>query len=514
MANFIPGSKDILGWGFNTFGEYSMKSRTRQIFDLYKNGSTTQVVDGVDYEVPNTVSVGVGTDAHGKAKFCETASEVAEFFQGRANVSGSRGAFSGEVEMAYGDTDVRDESHTYCIFDGNRVVFNLAIENPEPSLIADSVAGDYVYKQVLEDVAAGVWNATVRQHCFDFFHLFGTHFVDQVYMGGSLYWYGAVDKSYTEQQTTIEAKASLEYQGLFTQAAAQAQTDWQAASKEWVENRTAKVVVIGGTGDLLPAVINPQYGDNFNSAFLHWLNNLSTSPAAMDFRLSPVANLFADTNGILAQAYQEYANSQIVVEATLLSVTGTVVNQPLQASAYTPIQWTSSATPCLYSYVANVIDRHTGAVVASAAHAGPSGQEFYDHGDQDPGLSNLPAALVQYVDQSGYVLLFVWCSVIDEYRDGFPNLLAPSGDLMNFLQGCGASPGWQSQLNGNYDQIEGPGIYLLIGICGASGSGIERTIDVSTPHAVEIPENPSILASIPFVPVPMGGEILWTPIQL
>src|SRR5260370_1861646 len=76
-----------------------------------------------------------------------------------------------------------------------------------------------------------------QEQFFTVFRKFGTHFVAQVTLGGSLYYYLAVEKSYTQNETQVEANVTLEYKAVFTSSKATASAEWQTLGQTWADSR-------------------------------------------------------------------------------------------------------------------------------------------------------------------------------------------------------------------------------------------------------------------------------------
>ncbi|MBI1882171.1 MAG: hypothetical protein HYR94_28695 [Chloroflexi bacterium] len=510
MSNLIPGSTDVLGWGFNIFGNYSVESKLSQLLDLSKEGVSPQTVNGVTYDVPDTVSVGSTHGFSGEATTLKTTAEIAEYFTSKANVNGSYGAFKGAVDFGYSHTQLNQTENTYCIFDGQILTYPLSIEDPSADLLADSVTKDADYQNLLKAMEQG-FSHDNAQVFFRFFTKYGTHFISEVHMGGSLYYYTAIEKSYTSDSTVISTKASAEYNGLFLKAGAEAEAEWKKAGQEWVDNRTGKVVGIGGNTDPVSA-IDPDYDTKLNDAFESWRQSVNQNPSPMGFQLRPVSLLFSDKQAqALEDAFSAYAAGQIYASIAYDEVNVVVNGLPVELS-YRSLYTKGGSGPfsyeyIVYSYVAAVIDRKTGQIVSKVSVPGKTGYEIL--AQHDTGYKIVPDELKKFEDNSDYILLFLWAGRIDDYLTGQNELLlAPSDDLRTFLLSCGAGPvleSWHTNQASNYD-LKGEVCYILVGVIGSS-SGVEAESDISLDD-----KSPSVSLRIPLLPKQQGDEILLTPI--
>ena len=204
------------------------------------------------------------------------------------------------------------------------------------------------------------------------------------------------------------------------------------------------------------------------------------------------------------------AAGKISLYASFETVMCFINEQPVDTSRYTPISWVDNPTH-MYSYIAFIVDRRTGSVVATAAHAGPSGETFYNEGHQDPGVKNVPDEIVHKAT-SDHILIFIWASVIDEYDQAGLCLLSPQDSLMQYLVSAGATPGWQSYIDQDFLTTIGPGVYALVGVFGRPGEGVESKaiVYLTGPRGEELPSSPSADLTVPLSLLHVDGELLWT----
>ena len=115
--NFIPGS-EVLGWGFNIFGSYSVGSKTRQMFQFPDTGQTTQPMqpNGTVYLLPGNVQVVNRNQSVSDTQVFESRSHVEDYFSGQAGMStriGEPGVkFSGQFDAMFSGAAQSDSATT------------------------------------------------------------------------------------------------------------------------------------------------------------------------------------------------------------------------------------------------------------------------------------------------------------------------------------------------------------------------------------------------------------------
>jgi hypothetical protein len=343
---------------------------------------------------------------------------------------------------------------------------------------------------------------------YRFFLKYGTDFVTQVDMGGSLYYYSSIHKSFGSSSEKVTVDASLEYNGLF-QAKATADIDWKKVGKTWVENRQMRLVVNGGNVNF-PTTADATFGTNMHDEYNKWINAVDTNPSPMGFKLQSVAKLFSGkVADSISEARHYFIRSEIFIQLERKSATLSINGYPIDTSNYQSIAHARSNSPSfLFSYLAIVLDRETGLVVNSTSVRGEPGTEFYQH-QTSPKRSQIPPSLAKYEGNSRYLLIFMWYG--EEYAYNRTNHinLAPEPPLRTMLISAGAGSilqGWKDIVGVPRDYNKHNfSVYILVGTFGLQGQGIETIAKTSLTA-----QPASAKMTLAFTPKMSGGKVLFT----
>ncbi|MEL6142549.1 MAG: MAC/perforin domain-containing protein, partial [Bacteroidota bacterium] len=405
MSNMIPGATSVLGWGFNIFGEYSEKSKLRQLLDFSKAGSRQETVNGVSYEIPNGVSAGSSHNFSGSATFLSNKEEITNYFSVKAGVSGGYAGFKGSLKVGFSRDELNSSEFNYAIYDGQKLAYPLTVNNPSSNLLAEAVLADPDYQQMMQAAGQG-FDRNNPAPFYRFFLKYGTHFVKQVDMGGSLYYYAAVNKSFTSRSDEVTVKASFEYNGLFN-VKAEAEVDWKKVGKEWVDNRQMKLVVVGGDVNF-PTTADASFGTNMNEQYNKWITAVDSNPAPMGFQLSTIDKLFSGQEAaVIAEALRYFIASEVFIQVERSGISMAVNGVPVDTSAYQGVLNNNGKVAYFFDYLAIVIDRKSGQVVDQAEVRGP-GYLNYNlmqwKGEIAPSSKDIPPNLQKYAGNNRYVL--------------------------------------------------------------------------------------------------------------
>ena len=313
MANTIPGA-DALGFGFNTLGNYGLGSVTSQIFAHKNNDAQNWVYEptGIQYEVPDNIAVENTTSISGQSYVFSSQQAFQSHFASsiHADISADFGTFQGAFNASYGTDTTTTGSYYYGVYEANYNGWSLVIEDDTQQWLSPGFIQD-------PDVQAltGITEFT-PQNAYLFFRVFnkfGTHFVNQVIVGGKLYYYTAVNTSYSSNLEQIHTDISLEYKAVFVDTSVNASADWQTLGQQWSSSRKVSIDASGGdTGPL--SALDPGYDSNYNDIFTNWQSAVMGNPAVIEFKLRPLSALFSgDLAAAINQALTAYASTALYV---------------------------------------------------------------------------------------------------------------------------------------------------------------------------------------------------------
>lgn len=314
----LPGA-GLLGFGFNILGSYDISSATKAILvPPSGNGSTyTDPFSKRQYIVPNNVVIAEGSGDHTQSAqvvVTRTQREFQSSFAAKAGVSGSYRGFSGEFRAAFSAEAVSESTFWYCLASGRFETWSVLLQEVSSPNISPDFSSDPDVQAMLVQTN---FNTTNQHIFFRVFRKWGTHFIDQVTVGGEFSYFTAANTDYSSDRMRVEANLSLEFESLFVDASAKSSLSWDKLSKQWVENRRTSWSASGGDTSLLQAVNpSPNFKDNFEPAYRKWVASITAAPAIIGFRLSDLSQLFS---GALEQAVSDalsvYLNQGLYLQA-------------------------------------------------------------------------------------------------------------------------------------------------------------------------------------------------------
>lgn len=453
LMNPIPGSS-VLGWGFDIFNTYSSRSKMQQLFLLPSTSQKTWTYGptGIEYLLPDNIVIEEMNRSLGQSYVFSTRSGVQSHFAAKAGVEAGYGAFSGQFETSFSNTSRNDSEYSYGLYQMEFFAWKLNLQDQTTAALAPWVVNDPDYWEL-----PSFFNEQTKPIFYRFFEKYGTHYVSSVQVGYRLYYSEAVDKSYTTDELTIKTKVDLEYRALFVKVGAEASAEWEKVGYEWTENRVASVEAQGGNSAPLDLIL-PAYGDNFSVALSAWRLDAERNPAAVDFELRPVWNLFSGAKAdALKLAFDAYARDRIYVESKTDGSTILVVGAP-----QTPANPRPADTG---GFQVSVLNRGTLDPVLNKYYSFPLNRYWetwpamYASMYNDLLPHNNPSNLFLF---ASYGMLGVWY---------------PTEQMYQLLLGAGASTGlsgWQQVANRNYSANYVAVNYILVGAPQAGpGTGFE-----------------------------------------
>ncbi|APR87855.1 hypothetical protein A7982_13204 [Minicystis rosea] len=479
MTSEIPGAS-ALGYGFNALGNYDVSSLTQQIFTHQTTQASTWTYEptGITYYVPDNTSVLPNTSTTGAAEVFSTRQQFQESFATKAKIKGSYGAFSAQFDFAYSTTFKTDKSYYYALYDMDYTGWNLSLADHSSAWVSKSFIND-------PDVEAlpSAYTEENRELFFTVFRKFGTHYVNQVTVGGALDYYLGVEQSYSSDEMKVQANVSLEYKALFVSASAQASADWSQLGEEWTNSRSVKIAAVGGDSSLLNS-LTPQYGDSYATTFTSWTSAVMKNPAVIGFGLRSLDYLFSgDKAAAVKQALDVYLNGAIVVTSRALYTpkTGpgggnftTSSSVIVEGTSVRPIPEEVPPPPFSAGGVVAPIGGHQVALLhADTLEPILSWTYYQDWSSHDASLKMYDAIMtdVGRVKESGYICILSGFGIdVRNY---------PTAAFCEWLSTCGAAMnGWKQYVG--YTSTAGLASYVVIGKQGLLPGGALESFAVAT----------------------------------
>ncbi len=310
----LPGIGS-LGQGFDIFGRYDDSSLKTPLFDMDVevdgDDSAFNVVlpSGKVFARPfNTQANLSNNPARSAALVFSSKQAYVEHLEVKAEIKASYRAFTGAFKFAF-NIDRKEESQfSYAVYEYEKQFWSIQIVDPSAVNLANHVLSDPDFKNVPQ-----VYTPDNAHLFYRFFHKYGTHFVRSVDVGARLNYCVSVKKSFISDKMAIKTKLDAEIDAVFVSGETHAEANWNKAGKEWAEAREVRIDVLGGDNAHI-AALRPGYEQNFNLRFDRWVDSLAEQPGTINFRLSPIEELFSgDQAGHVRRAAAAYADSQLQV---------------------------------------------------------------------------------------------------------------------------------------------------------------------------------------------------------
>ena len=302
----IPGA-DVLGFGFDITSTYDRSSTTELVVRGGKP-DRQMTIGGKEYDVPENIATEIAAMSEMSSYVFSTRQEVQDHFSMKAGVTGSGFGFSGHFDASYSRVANSEKSYYYALVESSNHNYVLKLTRQGQSWL------DPDFLEELKSLPKTFADAT-RDDWFAFFAKYGTHYVHQIQLGGQLYYYVAVDKTYSSEETTVKSNMELEYKGLFSKVKVEAESAWTKLGKNWSENRAVKLQVQGGEASALDAVA-PSYGEWKGDVFAKWTQSLASRPGVTGFNLRAISMLFPTAMSKAAnKALESYLGGGIIVKS-------------------------------------------------------------------------------------------------------------------------------------------------------------------------------------------------------
>jgi len=305
----IPGA-DTLGFGFDVTKRYHESSTTEQIFKEGTPDARTMTLGTTTYSVPQNIGTEPLKKSEGSSRVFSTRQQVQDHFSGKAGITGSGFGFKGHFDMSYSHLAKSDKSYYYALVEATEQSYNLKLKEQGESWLTPQFAGDLAK---LPDS----YTAATQKKFFTFFSKYGTHYVHQVKLGGSLYYYVAIEKSTTLDESKVQTNLDLEYKGLFGKVKADASAAWEKVDKTWANSRTVSLSTQGGDNEL--DGLAPSYKEWKGEGFSKWSNSLINKPGLAGFNLRPISALVSTTDENKSDAVKaalvDYLKGGLIVRA-------------------------------------------------------------------------------------------------------------------------------------------------------------------------------------------------------
>jgi hypothetical protein len=462
----LPGA-ELLGYGFNIFGNYNESSKTYPVLD--KGQPSTYNYLGTDFQSYSNLNITLLDSTESSVQVFSSRTELESSFAENAGINTKTdtflaGTFSGEVNECYSSISNQDQDNYYVWSKTNKKLW--CISGGSPNIMQN------------EDIKSlpNKFDPLNPEPFFRVIQKYGAYYISEVYVGASLHYYESIEQSFCSDQQSASANATIEYNSLFTSVKASASAEWSKLSQNWTTNRQSTCKVVGGVDPGLGAIVSPSgSGDNisFNDKYNSWLSSVNEGNGVpVHFTLAPIYNLFADGNQ--AQAFQEathaYLCNNFLITSNQSSPSIIIGGKSLIPQNSFPTQTQDILNPSIWVVVVNRQNKNIEfnlllPLMASTWSGFPVSPETLDQADYE---NRIFYALNKYQASNNY-LIFLTTYDLGAYAISTVNELTTSS-LINFLTACGGGDAletWKSQIMQSYS---GFSAYVLIGVIGAGAN--------------------------------------------
>jgi hypothetical protein len=302
----IPGA-DTLGFGFDVTKRYHESSTTSQIFKEGKIDARPMTIGTTVYNVPENIATESINRKDSQSHVFSSRQQVQDHFSSKADVKGSGFGFKGHFEASYSHVANTDKSYYYALVEAQDHSYNLKLKVQDDKWLAEG------FRDAL-NALPDTYTPETQADFFTLFGTYGTHYVHQVKLGGSLYYYVAIEKSTTLTTEKIQLNLELEYKGVFGKARTEAEANWDKVEKNWATSRIVRMQTAGGENDL--DGIAPGYREWKGESFQKWANSLINKPGLAGFNLRPLSALARGAKAeAMKKAIVDYLKGGVIVRS-------------------------------------------------------------------------------------------------------------------------------------------------------------------------------------------------------
>jgi len=458
---------NYVGQGFDILGSFNIsESVILPLLDPMKAGTIEFNFLGKDYILPSYIIPAENTDGIYWEDTAETREDIQNSFSVKAGVKARYGAFSAQVEAAYGSEFAQSSQffYSYRNFFSHMAQLSINIDEAKKAL-SDR------FLQACEELPKNA-DPENLQAFSDFFNEFGAYFVSKVALGASFQYYVALSKVSKMRKEDISASVKLEFNALTFGGGISSEVKNTEEWKSYSSNRHVNITVTGGDPAYIARLgsMNPNDPSSATVALYDlWAQSIDSNPAIANFSLNGIWDLIPDENKSNA-ALQAFESMQLSFRPRLFIETSAergicptvVLQSPL-------IPETPSKYPLGYQLI--VLDRtkiSPDGVLLNRYYCVPEDslyeqfEDMYDQMMNDIKYGNF--------NTNKYVLIFVsygWSSNAPPNSTIYPFLISAGGGskLINWVEY--ADPG--SSMDAH------TGTYILVGIPQmGNGTGVEN----------------------------------------
>ncbi|EPZ34202.1 hypothetical protein O9G_004318 [Rozella allomycis CSF55] len=291
----VPGA-DFVGMGYDASNNYGTYDNIRQpLFKKRIEGSEDYIFNQ-NYLVPSNV------DAYGlwrtkaESRSFKSETEFKKSLSERVSGEGGGGCFGVSVEVSAShessSSKESQKSIVYNVFEAHSELFELHM-HPHGFLDAEKGYRDALQALYEKSTKCKSKTATdcIAELYGDFYSLFtdyGTHYVKQAVMGGSVFVEVSTFIDSEAEREEVSQAFSVQVSSWFGSGGVSASRSDSKASKKFTQQSVAKVTHFGG--DPLSALM-VNMDEDLTRSFNHWLKTVKFKPNISGFKIVPLFQL-------------------------------------------------------------------------------------------------------------------------------------------------------------------------------------------------------------------------------
>lgn len=303
-------SVEVLGYGIPVGATYSVENVKNLIYDFTDVPTHEVQFNSKTYMCPEGITATSTSETEGEATYQSSREEVTELFNSKGSLKGSMGGFNAEFSADFSSCNENSTEFNYSIYDMERHIGFINIKDDSNiDYLAKGIKQSSIYQDLPD-----TFTPENAQLWYSFFQIYGTQFISKVYLGGSLYYYAYISKSYNLSSEKTKLACKMSYECLFYSTEAEASAEWEKVDKIWTENSKTKAISRGGKAFAIP---NTDCGANYHNKFEDWLDSLADNPYPVSFEIAGINNIFSGQQAAACRsAMISYTNKQLLVNTT------------------------------------------------------------------------------------------------------------------------------------------------------------------------------------------------------
>ncbi len=252
---------DVLGFGYDVFGQYADQSSTKEFCLFTYSGFTNKPIGSNTYSVPKLVQLKNISKHITKTVSGSSLREYSKSLSAEVGLSVDAMFFSGSINSSYSQSSSGQTAHYYFTYMDANTKWRVSLDNRNIEALKAML--DPQFKKDLNNPNVSPANL---------FETYGTHYVASAYLGGRADYTSVSDVSQNTNTQDIAVAVEAEYK------AVSGNSKLSKSQSETLKNAktTTKLVVTGGNSEFANDISDPV-------TYEKWASGIATMPVLCDF---------------------------------------------------------------------------------------------------------------------------------------------------------------------------------------------------------------------------------------